>query len=178
MNTETIDPTTGEVRKAEVVVVAPAPLAVPTKDELLSAAAIVRRIADPATPLEAIPRDLLVVNEMARRFREFAAACNTAALARMNADEAKEIVGDGVRMKVTPDHRYEYEEARLMELQNLVGVPGGISVKESELALRRVLKPDKAALNAIVKRGGPAKRIIEVATKDKGTPKLEVEAVE
>ena len=173
---ETVDQTTGEVRPAEVVIVAPAPLGI-KNEELMSAAAIVRRIADFSTPLDAIPPDLIRVNELGRRVREFVAACNQAALARMQADNATEIVGGGVRMKIAPDHRYRYDESALLELSNLIEQPGGITQKEADLALRRKLDPDKKILNAICKRGGAARRIIEAATTDEGRPKLEVEAV-
>lgn len=170
-----VDTETGEVASAAIVPVGPSPL---RDRQLAELSALFARmeaaLTGEATPLDRIPDDLHRLREVAKAVYAWSKRCEEAVLSRMLARGAKRIGTKGLAsLAVKSTTTWEYDEAQLRKLLDLVGKPDGLTTEEYEAAIRYKFDPDKRVLNELVKRGGPVAETINLGVR--GTTKHALE---
>jgi len=90
-------------------------------------------------------------------------------LKRMEADEASILDTQAYSVSLVASTRYDYD------LKNLETLNGLISTEQFEKAMPKIYKPDKRALNSLVKLGGDVKKVIEASIFSiQGAPSLKI----
>lgn len=144
-----IDEATGEMRNSDVELEQIEFAAGLTYDDLLEAVGFYKGIAERASFM--------------------ATAAQAQILKRMEVEEASILETPAYSVTLVAATRYDYNLEKLETLKSL------ITATQFDKAMPRIYKPDKRALNSLVKLGGEVKKVIEASISSiQGAPSLKI----